>query len=64
MKPEEAASTLDGLPEEARKAIMTKGIINVFPDPLKTLMLPKQKRRRRSFNDINQQALNSDGEVV
>lgn len=51
MKPEEAASALDGLPEETRNAMMTKGIINLLPKNVKTIMLPKHKKRKRSYNE-------------
>lgn len=44
MKPEQAVHMLNELHPEVKKKILTKGIVNIFPNNLKGFMVSSEKR--------------------
>ncbi|KAL4438621.1 hypothetical protein ABPG74_015519 [Tetrahymena malaccensis] len=53
ISPEEAACALQELPDSAKRAIMTKGLINFLPNFMQSAIMPQQNQEVESNNSNN-----------
>ncbi|KAL4487183.1 hypothetical protein ABPG72_017902 [Tetrahymena utriculariae] len=53
ISPEEAACALQELPDSAKRAIMTKGLINFLPNFMQSAIMPQQNQEVESNNNNN-----------